>query len=346
VSTNASAEGWLPDLVQRIEARLSQLFAEKRALAKQTSPAAESLIEAVEALTMRGGKRLRPAVLYAGFCAVTRDGAVERTLDLGAALELLQTYLLIQDDWMDGDDERRGGPAVHAAFARAHRSAALGASLAVLASDLAAGFAWELAASAALPPARLREGLMAFGRMHAEVVYGQQLDLLHHEDVARMHDLKTGSYTVSGPLRLGAVLGDASAAQLEALARFGKPVGLAFQLRDDLLGVFGDPQKTGKPVGNDLRVGKCSSLVAEARKTLDGGDRAALDWALGNPDAGDDAIARALELLVRSGARDRVEKRLRELTAQARAALADTALVRKGASMLGELCDRMVDRSH
>jgi geranylgeranyl diphosphate synthase type I len=161
-----------------------------------------------------------------------------------------------------------------------------------------------------------------------------------------MHDLKTGSYTVSGPLRLGAVLGDASAAQLDALARFGKPVGLAFQLRDDLLGVFGDPKKTGKPVGNDLRVGKCSSLVAEARKTLDGGDRAALDWALGNPDAGDDAIARALELLVRSGARDRVEKRLRELTAQARAALADTALVRKGASMLGELCDRMVDRSH
>ena len=115
---------------------------------------------------MRGGKRLRPAALYAGFRAVRATASVERTVELGAALELLQTYLLIQDDWMDGDDERRGGPAVHVAFAREHGDAALGASLAILAADLAAGFAWELAAARAVPARAPARGL-ARVRPHA-----------------------------------------------------------------------------------------------------------------------------------------------------------------------------------
>jgi geranylgeranyl diphosphate synthase type I len=345
VAQNASASGWLPELVQRVNARLDRLFRDKRAEATRTSPAGESLVLAIEQLTLRGGKRLRPAVLYAGFCAAGGDG-VERAVELATSLELLQTYLLIQDDWMDGDEERRGGPAVHVAFAREHGNAALGASLAMLASDLAAGMAWELAVGAPFAPEHLRDGLLEFGRMHSEVVYGQQLDLLHHEDVTRMHELKTGSYTVCGPLRLGGLLAGASAAQRLALERFGAPLGLAFQLRDDLLGVFGDPALTGKPVGNDLRAGKHSALIAEARATLEAKDRAMLDWALGNPEAGETAIERALELLARSGARERIEARVQQLRAQADAALLDASLAAKGTAMLRELSDLLVHRTH
>ena len=181
--------------------------------------------------------------------------------------------------------------------------------------------------------------------MHGEVVYGQQLDLQHHDDVARMHQLKTGSYTVRGPLRLGALLGDASAEQLAALERFGTPLGLAFQLRDDLLGVFGDRALTGKPVGNDLRAGKHSALVAEARARSPPDDRALLDWSLGNPDADDDIVARALELIVRSGARERVEARLRELLAEAQAALQTSVLDAQGAAMLHELSELLAQRA-
>jgi geranylgeranyl diphosphate synthase type I len=188
---------------------------------------------------MRGGKRLRPAALYAGFRAVSADASPDRTLDASAALELLQTYFLIQDDWMDGDEQRRGGPAVHVALAQKRGDVQLGASLAFLAADLASGFAWELLSVAPFPQGRLREALAIFGRTHFEVICGQQLDLLGHDDIALVHQLKTGSYTVRGPLCLGALLAGASAAQLEALERFGAPLGLAFQLRDDLLSAFG-----------------------------------------------------------------------------------------------------------
>ena len=189
---------------------------------------------------------------------------------------------------------------------------------------------------------------MAFGRMHFEVVCGQQLDLLASRRRRRcMHHLKTGSYTVRGPLRLGALLGDASEAQLLALERFGAPLGVAFQLRDDLLGTFGDS-------GADRQAGRQrpapgqerTALVAEARAVLDARECAALDWALGNPEAGDDGVARALELLVRSGARERVEARLLALRSQAHTALQDPALVPQGAAMLGQLCDLLIDRTH
>jgi geranylgeranyl diphosphate synthase type I len=344
VTSKAPDAGWLNDLVQRVNGRLEQLFRDRRNEVRSLSPEGELLVDAVEGLTMRGGKRLRPAVLFAGYRAVARGGDVTRTLELGAAIELLQTYFLIQDDWMDGDEERRGGPSVHIALG-ARCGEVLGASLAILASDLASGFAWELCAAAPFPAQRLREGLIEFGRMHGEVVYGQQLDLQHHDDVARVHQLKTGSYTVRGPLRLGAVLGDASAEQIAALERFGAPLGLAFQLRDDLLGVFGDRAQTGKPVGNDLRAGKRSALVAEARRLLSADDRALLDWSLGNPEANDDTVARALELIVRSGARERVEARLRELLAEAQAALQTNVLEAQGAAMLHELSEQLAQRA-
>jgi geranylgeranyl diphosphate synthase type I len=334
---------WSRDVVQRVNGRLERLFRDKRSEARSISPAGEALVLAVEGLTMRGGKRLRPLALFAGFRAIVADGDIERTLDLAAAIELLQTYFLIQDDWMDGDEERRGGPAVHVELGHQH-GPQLGTSLAVLASDLASGFAWELCATAPFPAQRLREGLLEFGRMHGEVVYGQQLDLLHHEDVARMHQLKTGSYTVRGPLRLGALLGDASAQQLAALERFGAPLGLAFQLRDDLLSVFGDRGLTGKPVGNDLRAGKHSSVVAEARAALGSNERALLDWSLGNPDAGEETLGRAHDLIVQSGARQRVEARLSALLDEARAALHTNVLDVRGTAMLLELSESLVVR--
>ena len=341
--------GWLAETVARTDARLAALFADKRAAAAATSPEATELVDALQALTMRGAKRLRAAALYAGYAAVAGPTADPRTTaDPCAALELLQSYLLIQDDWMDGDEQRRGGPAVHVALSRARGQAHLGASLAMLAADLGCGLAFELIATAPFPTARKREAIEAFGQMHFEVVCGQQLDLLGHADVALMHRLKTGSYTVRGPLRLGALLGDASAGQLATLARFAEPLGLAFQVRDDLLGVFGASGATGKPVGADLRAGKRTALIAEARPRLDAEGEAALAAVFGKADASDVAIAAATEALARSGARERLETRLETLTSEALGTLDESApggsLDAGGAAMLRDLAAHLVQR--
>jgi geranylgeranyl diphosphate synthase type I len=181
--------------------------------------------------------------------------------------------------------------------------------------------------------------------MHFEVVAGQQLDLCKHDDVALTHQLKTGSYTVRGPLALGALLANASADQLSALERFGTPVGVAFQLRDDLLGTFGDKSAVGKPVGADLRAGKRTALIAEASLILAPDGRALLDRVLGNPNASQEAVLEAADLLERCGARARVEARLANLRNDALNALEDPSLAPPGRALLRELLELLLQRA-
>jgi geranylgeranyl diphosphate synthase, type I len=341
VSDTAS---WLGGVRARVDAHLQQFFEDKRSAAQRTSPEAHALIDAIAELTLRGGKRLRPAALYAAFRAVCSSGDTARTLEASASLELLQTYLLTQDDWMDGDLERRGGPSVHAALSTRFGDARLGASLAILAADMASGLAWELISAAPFPNARLREALAAYGHMHFEVLCGQQLDLLGHPDIGLVNHLKTGSYTVRGPLRLGALLGDARPEQLVALERFGQPLGIAFQLRDDLLSAFGQAHAIGKPVGNDLKAGKRTALLVEARTQLGSSELALLDAVVGNARASQAELDRASEVLLASGARERLEARLQQLLDQALAALRCPMLDPGGVALLSELATRLAQR--
>ena len=346
MSNPASTESWTAALVSRVNARLERFFDEKKAQAQRLSPRAEELVTAVAELTMRGGKRLRPLAIYAGYRAAhSQQPELEDVVTLGASIELLQTYLLIQDDWMDDDEERRGGPAAHVAFERQVGDSKLAASLAILAGDIAAGFAFELLHATRFPPRRAAAALQAFTTMHFEVVCGQQLDLLGHEAVTLVHHLKTGSYTVRGPVTLGALLGDASDEQLQALERFARPLGIAFQLRDDVLGTFGDTHSTGKPAGHDLREGKNTALVSEARTLLSAADRDRLDEVLGNPLATTAAVDAVTGALERSGARARVESELRLRLAEARTALEEgQTLQPEGVAMLLQLLERIALR--
>jgi geranylgeranyl diphosphate synthase type I len=217
----------------------------------------------------------------------------------------------------------------------------LGASLTILASDVAMGFALELLHGTRFPSGRTREALHAFGSMHMEVVFGQQLDLLAHEDVTLTQHLKTGSYTMRGPMGLGALLADASPDQLRELMRFAQPLGIAFQLRDDVLGTFGDPAVTGKPVGHDLREGKYTALISEARVLLSSTERERLDAVLGDRSASLESVQSVVRMLDTSGARARVEATLSARLSEARRALtAASSLVPEGVGMLFELLDR------
>jgi geranylgeranyl diphosphate synthase type I len=337
---------FLIEVKDAVEARLTQFFAGERARLMGVAPESAELVDAIGAFTMRGGKRVRPALAFAAYKGVNEGGRVEDVIDACAALELLQSYLLIHDDWMDGDEERRGGPTVHAALRARRRDPHLANALAILAGDLACAQSWRLMSRCHADPARRERAIDTMLRMHDEVIIGQQLDVTGTEDVSRMHQLKTGSYTVRGPLALGAVLGGASDAQLDALERFGAPIGEAFQMRDDLLGAFGDPRETGKPAGNDLRAGKRTALVRAAEERLSERELAPLRNVLGRADASDAMVREGLELLERSGARAAVEERLGGLLTTALSTLDAAPLSSVGRSMLAELAEKLAIRKH
>jgi geranylgeranyl diphosphate synthase type I len=282
----------------------------------------------IDTLMRRGGKRFRAALTVAGHCAIKPRAAWTAAVQAGAALELLHAYLLVQDDWMDGDVERRGGPSVHVTLSEAYGDERIGAASAVLASDLAWGLAVRLMSELDAPPSRRVQALSMLMRCHQEVIVGQQLDLLYavdkaaprsrrrremakpRTDIETVHALKTASYTVTAPLLVGSSIAGATQEQMDALELFARPLGVAFQLRDDLSGVFGSPAKTGKPLAGDLSAGKRTVVTELADERLKGVARRAFERVYGRRDAGKIALTAAVAAIEQTGIRDEVEKRL------------------------------------
>jgi len=321
--------------VQRdIDQRLESYFADQLELVAPHGREVTAMVASLARLCLRGGKRVRPALLVAGFRLAQPEGDVEPALDAGLAVELLHTYLLVHDDWMDGDALRRGGPSVHTELAKRFKDEHRGHASAILAGDFASGLALEVLSRVAVPPAHGMALVQAFAEMQQHAILGQQLDVAATEhDPEDAYALKTGSYTVRGPLRLGALLGGAKPSTLKALDGFAGPVGIAFQLADDLLSAFGNPGATGKARGNDLRAGKRTPLVLEALRRARGRDRRHLTQTLGKARATESEIERALDILGRTGARKKTEARIEELLAEGFRALG-TGVTRRGRELL------------
>jgi geranylgeranyl diphosphate synthase, type I len=253
------------DLLGRVrvetDTALIAFFEAERALPGRRTASVTSVLDALSSLTMRGGKRLRAAL-----CAIAFEGyggAPGRCVPAMVALELLQTYFLVHDDWMDQDEVRRGGPAVHAMLRQTHGAA--GDAFAILAGDYACAAAQRVLSTVQTESASRARAYEVFASMQADVIAGQLIDMHGRErtlsDVEQMYALKTGSYTVAGPLLLGACLAGASAEALDQVRAFAAPLGVAFQLKDDLLGTFGATEHTGKPTHTDLRRKKRNALV-------------------------------------------------------------------------------------
>lgn len=309
------------DAVRReVDARLARVWDETLAALAPHGDAVTQMASTARDLTMRGGKRFRAGMLVAAFAGVAPRASIDPALTAAVALELLQSYLLAQDDWMDDDPVRRGGPSAHAALTARFGDAHLGACSAMLAGDLTWGLAVRTLTRARVKPDRKLRALELFCAVHQDVIAGQQIDILgRSEDVEAMHMLKTGSYTVRGPLLLGATLAAAPKRALDGLARYAAPLGVAFQLRDDLLGAFASEAETGKREGSDLRAGKRTAVVASAEGLLSEQGRAALDRAFGHPEASDVEVREATRALDECGARAAVEARLRALCSEAAA---------------------------
>ncbi|MGZ4144978.1 MAG: polyprenyl synthetase family protein [Actinomycetota bacterium] len=297
---------------------------------RRVLPDASELIEELERVTRSGGKRLRPAFCVWGYRAGggTDDDAIARA---AASLELLHTFAIIHDDVMDRSPLRRGSPATYRRLAdRSIKGSAdrFGVSAAILVGDLAMALAGELWWTAGFERGSLTDAAAIYHAMRAEVIGGQYLDLLAAargdatpEETRRISVLKSGRYTVERPLLIGAALAGAPPEVRSSLAAFGAPLGEAFQLRDDVIGAFGDPSVTGKDADGDLREGKQTLLVALARKVATPEQRATLDELLGSEHL-DTAGAERLRAVLRdTGALDEVRMTITELLVRAREAL-------------------------
>jgi len=310
----------LESIAVEVEKRLGSFFDEISFTTVSTlfdTRAGSLLLDEVRELTLRGGKRLRAALLVNGAALFDDEAARSQpVIDAAAALELLHAYLLIHDDIMDGDDIRRGGPAVHAALTAKMRDPEMGQGLGILAGDLASSMAHLLLARLDTEKDRHRRVIRIFSEMHLDVVHGQTLDMLGEADALEVASRKTASYTTVGPMALGATLGGASVEEVDKLAVLARPLGIAFQLRDDLLGTFGSADTTGKSTDTDLKTGKHTYLLAEGLRRADGDQRQAINSVLGREDADDKEIEKARQALVDSGAKDACISRIADGVAE------------------------------
>jgi geranylgeranyl diphosphate synthase type I len=313
-------------------------------------------LAALRSLVLAGGKRLRPAFCYWAFVGAGGDPDDGAVIDAGAALELLHTFALIHDDVMDCSDRRHGVETVHVRFARLHRQLGwrgepgrFGDNVAILVGNLASVYADRLLSRA---PAT---ALDVWNELHLEVNVGQYLDTsgtaARQADVGlarRICRYKSGKYTVERPLHLGAALADpAGFAHLaNPLSAYGDPLGEAFQLRDDILGVFGDPSVTGKPVGEDLREGKPTLLHALASERAAGTDRALLEDRFGAEDLSEGEVAALQTVFTRTGAVDEVADTIGRLVDEALEAAERLPLTADAVSALVELARFVAGRDH
>ncbi len=321
-------------LAEQVDATLSRFLDARARSLESVGPEIAPLAAAARQLVLGGGKRLRPRFTYWGWRAAHDDDAehdAATVIDAAAALELLHACALVHDDVMDASATRRGRPAAHADFAARHRAAGwpgdadvFGAAAAILLGDLLMSWADALFASTH-PSAAART---VFDETRQLVMAGQYLDVLVQArgdfsvpDALRVAEFKTSKYTVEGPLHLGAAFAAAPPAIFDALSAYAIPLGEAFQLRDDVLGVFGDPLETGKPAGDDLLEGKRTLLVALAVQGASAEHAQALRTGLGDRDMDAARVHALRRIIVDTGALDQVERRIADRTAQARAAL-------------------------
>lgn len=341
-----------------IEAALAGYLATRESDTNGIDPVFAQATQSLSRFVLSGGKRIRPTFAWWGWRgAGGASGGPEAPAVLRAisALELVQACALIHDDLMDASETRRGRPTIHVEFARRHaerrwngRPARFGAAAAILLGDLALAWADDMLRAAGLPPDALARAGAPWEAMRTEVLGGQFLDVLHQStgnDTTRgalqIDRFKTAAYTVERPLHLGAAIAGATPELIGAYRRFGADIGIAFQLRDDLLGVFGDPTVTGKPAGDDVREGKRTLLIAiaieRAKQRGDAAAHAAIEAAVGDPALDADGVDRVRTLLTDLGAVQAVEQRIAALTGSALDALSTAPVAEPAASQLAEL---------
>lgn len=341
-----------------IDKELKEFLGKERENAKSISPSLFDMAEHVEEFNLRGGKRLRPVLLIHGFKCFQKEN--KEILKASLSIELLEAYLLMHDDIMDDDALRRGKPSTWKTFETIHKqkkwsgsARKFGETTAIIAGDICCSLATEAIAKTNFPAELKIKAIQALNRINVNTGYGQALDVIsevkegiNESDIMLVHKLKTSKYTVEGPLHIGAILGGASEKDLQVLSNYGIPVGQAFQIQDDILGMFGDEEKLGKPADSDLKEGKKTLLILEALKNGSKEQKEKIIMALGNKNASKEMVEQVRQVIKETGSLDYSKKLAKKLAKKGKKVMQESNFKNEGKEFLIGMADFLINREY
>ena len=326
IDINGKIAHYQTQINKRLELFLDKKIEEASRISNYTREVAVNAKE----YTLRGGKRLRPIFFIYGYKCLN-DNNIEAVIEASISIELMQSYLLIHDDIMDEDELRRGKPTFHIVYKNIcesqfekNNSLKFGENIALLAGDLLEAYGEEALANSPFKDEYVKKALCKYAEIVKNVGYGQILDItsekkrsITEDEIMMIHKLKTASYTIEGPLQIGAMLAGANEEDLQIMSNYGTPLGLAFQMQDDILGLFGSEEKIGKPVGSDIREGKKTLLIFHALGKCGEKEKGIITRALGNEHVTMDEIDIIRDIVREIGSLDYSKKLVSENTEKA-----------------------------
>ncbi len=351
----------LAELKKQIDMELEKFFEFKIAQAKSENKPAEliEMIENLKKFTLNSGKRIRPILFYFGYILAGGKNKTE-ALKTSIAIELVHSYLLIHDDIIDQDDFRRGDLSMHYKYEKIFAGKLekknlehFGISMGIIVGDLASTFGYEILTDSCFFSGLKIKVLNKLNRIVSNTTLGQTLDLTLEtrkfvglNEIFEMQKYKTAKYTVEGPLHLGAVLAGADEKFLESLSKFAVPVGIAFQIKDDIIGIFGDEKKIGKPVGSDIKEGKKTFLISKAMEKANDDQKNILNSALGNKNISIEEVNKVRNIIVKTGSLEFSKTKAQELINDAKKSLNDLDISKENKKFLNDLADFIVGREY
>lgn len=332
---------------QEIETELKIYLAKWRIEVEETNPKllplADLFIDACD-----GGKRLRGALVKLGF-ELSGNKYESEILKSAVAIEIFQTAILAQDDIVDQSPTRRGKKTIHTALGNDHYAI----SQTMMLGDTGFFLALKLIGESNFPPERVNKALQSFSETMLKTAIGEMLDIeLSQKDVEQVEEdaitifkLKTSRYTITGPLHLGAILGGADQSLLDSMNKFGEDLGVAFQIQDDILGVFGDEKELGKSVTSDIEEGKNTLLITEAQRKATPEQQAVLDKYYGNGEVSEEGLKAVREIFEQTGALEYSRTKALEYINRAKLVIPEITADKNYQQILSELSEFLVNRS-
>ncbi len=343
----------------QINKHLELFFDNKIEEASRISNYTQEVAANAKEYTLRGGKRLRPIFFIYGYKCFSDDN-IEAIIEASISIELMQSYLLIHDDIMDEDELRRGKPTFHIVYKnicerefKKKGTLKFGENIALIVGDLLEAYGEEVLANSPFKCEYVMKALRKYAEMVKNVGYGQILDVMSEkkgniteDEILMIHKLKTASYTIEGPLQIGAILAGAKGEDLLIMSDYGIPLGLAFQIQDDILGLFGSEEKIGKPVGSDIREGKKTLLILHALEKCGEKETEIITRALGNEDVTMDEIDIIRDIVRETGSLDYSQKLVKEKTEKAIQAIEGSNFRDEAKQFLVEIADFIGSREY
>ncbi len=341
---------------EKIEFRLKTFLDEKISEAEKISDSSREIMQYIKEFNLRGGKRIRSVLIIMAYKSLGGKNE-DAIIDIAVSAELMQSFLLIHDDIIDDDDLRRGGPTMHKIYAEKYKGRdnpkKVGESMAIIAGDLLASLGNEIISKSAFDEEKKLKLLQKFNKVVKLTGYGEIIDILSdlktnvtEQDISKMHKLKTAVYTIEGPLHMGAIAAGASDGQLKILSEYAIPLGMAFQLKDDILGLFGSEEKLGKPADSDIKEGKKTILILKAIENAYKEQKEFIVNALGNKNITEKKLIKLREIIKETGSLSYSENLAEKLVKKAKDAIKNSDFEKQGKEFFLEIADYIIKRDY